>query len=125
MRCTTGFWSALTRWQGAGTVENSSGVTPIEYKVVVLPDPIEEVTQGGIIKPGIVRDREKHRTVKATLIAVGGNAFEDCKPPIPQPGDRVYVAVAAGIIHEGPDGEEYRLVNDKDIVGIIKEPREE
>jgi co-chaperonin GroES (HSP10) len=100
---------------------NKSGVVPIEFKVVVLPDPIKEMTEGGLYKPDIVREREKHRTVKATLIAVGGNAFEDCKPPVPQPGDRVYVAVAAGIIHEGPDGKEYRLVNDKDIVGIIKE----
>lgn len=102
-------------------MENKSGVIPVEYKVVVLPDQPSDRTEGGLWKPDIVKDREKYKTVKATLIAVGGNAFEDCKPPIPKPGDRVYVAVAAGIVHEGPDGKEYRLVNDKDVCGIIVE----
>jgi len=97
---------------------NESGVIPVEFKVVVLPDPVEEKI-GSIHVPDTVRDRMKHRTVKATLVMAGGNAFEDWHPPIPQNGDRVYVAVGAGIIHEGPDGREYRIVNDKDVVGIL------
>ena len=102
-------------------MQNNSGVEPVEFKVLVLPDIIPEKTEGGIWRPDIVRDYEKHRTVKATLIAAGGNAFEEWGPPVPVPGDRVYVAVGAGIIHEGEDKKEYRLVKDKDIVGILRE----
>ena len=97
---------------------NESGVLPVEFKVVVFPDPVEEKI-GAIHVPDSVRDKMKHRTVKATLVAVGGNCFEDWRPPVPVPGDRVYVAVGAGIIHEGPGGNEYRIVNDKDIAGIL------
>lgn len=102
-------------------MQNESGVIPVEYKVLVLPDIIPEKTDGGIFRPQINLDREKHRTIKATLIAVGGNAFEEWNEPVPHPGDRVYVAVGAGIIHEGDDKKEYRLTNDKDIVGILRE----
>lgn len=96
------------------------GIIPVEYKVVVLPDEPKDVTSGGIVVPDVVKDKLKWRTSKATLVAVGGNAFQDWQPPIPKPGDRVYVAIAAGIVHVGPDGREYRIVNDKDIAGIIE-----
>lgn len=99
-------------------MENSSGVLPVEYKVVVLPDPVEEKI-GSIHVPDSVKDKLRHRTIKGTFIAGGGNAFEGWNDPVPEPGDRVYIAVGAGIIHEGPDGKEYRLANDKDIVGIL------
>jgi len=86
-----------------------------------LPDPIEERTAGGALyKAPITMDKEKHRTCKATFILASGSAFEDWpKSYKPEPGDRVYVAVAAGMIHEGLDGQEYRIVNDKDILGAL------
>lgn len=101
-------------------VVGGAGIRPVEFKVVVLPDPPRDQTAGGIWKPDVVKDKEKWRTSKATLVAVGGNAFEDWREPIPQVGDRVYVAIASGIVHKGPDGKEYRIVNDKDIAGIIE-----
>lgn len=100
---------------------NGSGVVPVEDKCIVLPDEIQEKTAGGIIRPDIVREREQYKAVRAELIAVGGNSFQDWQPPIPEPGQRVYVAVAAGIMHTGPDGRKYRIVLDRDIAGIITE----
>jgi chaperonin GroES len=105
-------------------VENRSGVLPVEFKVVVKLDPVEEKTASGlIVKPDIVKDKERWRTIKATLVAIGGTAFTNPSwgEPTPAVGDRVYVAVAAGIVHIGPDGDEYRIVNDKDIAGILVE----
>ena len=32
-------------------IENTSGLVALEYKVLILPDSMEEVTSGGIIKP--------------------------------------------------------------------------
>lgn len=103
-------------------VANDSGIVELcEYKCLVLPDPVEEKTTGGLFKPDIVRDREKYQTCKATFILGSENAFRDWGGYMPQPGDRVYVAVASGMIHEGPDGKLYRIVNDKDVIGRLAE----
>lgn len=92
-----------------------------EYKCVVLPDLVEEVTAGGIIKAKEAIRLESLKTCKATFIMRSENAFRDWGGYIPEPGDRVYVAVASGMIHEGPDGRTYRIVNDKDVVGQLDE----
>ena len=97
---------------------NESGFLPVEYKVLVLPDvPKEQI--GSIFVPETVRDKEKHRAVKAILVAVGGDALEDWADPIPEVGDSVYVAVGAGLFYDGKDGRTYRIINDKDIAGIV------
>lgn len=97
---------------------NESGFIPVEFKVIVLPDVAEEKI-GSIHVPDSVRDKMQHRAVKATLVASGPNAYEDWGEPWPNPGDRVYIAVGAGLVHEGPDGQKYRICNDKDIAGIL------
>lgn len=103
-------------------MENPSGIQPIELKVLVLPDPIEEKTSGGLFVPETVRDKESRAQVKATLIAVGGNAFDDWKEPIPVPGDRVFMGKYAGVKDiTGVDGKTYNLIRDNDILAIITE----
>jgi co-chaperonin GroES (HSP10) len=87
----------------------------------VFPDPVTEKTSGGLYKPDTVRDREKYQTCKATFILASANAFRDWGGYRPEPGHRVYVAVASGLIHEGPDGTLYRIVNDKDVLGRLAE----
>lgn len=107
------------------TEENQSGIDPVEYKVLVKPsdfevDPVfKRAAEQGIKLPAEVVDRELAGQIDATLIAIGGNAFIDWKPPIPQPGQRVLIAKYAGISVKGADGVEYRMLNDKDISGII------
>ena len=102
---------------------NTSGIQPVEYKVLVLPEKIEEKTEGGIYMPDSTKEKEEWAQIKATLIAVGGSAFcdPDWKKPIPQIGDQVYIAKYAGNFIEGKDGKEYRLCSDKDIGAIRKE----
>jgi len=101
-------------------MKNESGIVELcEYRVLVLPDTVEEKTEGGIIKPDIVKDKEKHQTCRATMVLRSESAFRDWGGYIPEPGDRVYVAVASGLVHEGPDGRTYRICNDKDVLGRI------
>lgn len=108
-------------------MQNTSGIQPVEYKVLVLPDKIEEMTEGkhgaAIIMPDQTKEKEEWAQIKATLVAVGGSAFcdPDWKQPIPQIGDQVYIAKYAGNFIEGKDGKEYRLCSDKDIGAIRKE----
>ena len=114
---------------------NISGYWPNRDRCLVLPDAVKETTESGlIVKPQTTIDREGLRQLKATLIAFGGDAFTDPSGPwrpsvvnrrgdrrVHQIGDRVYVKVAAGVLHPGEDGKEYRIVNDTDILGICEE----
>lgn len=99
---------------------NQSGLKPVEYKIIIEPEEVERKTESGIILTEKVTEREKMAQVRGKLIAVGGNAFEDWLPPIPQVGDTVSYAKYAGLIVEGSDGKEYRLANDKDITAIVQ-----
>lgn len=107
-------------------LKNPCGMQPVEYKILVRPDEVEETDQAfksakavGIVLPNEMTDREKMAQVKGVLIAVGGNAFEDFKEPKPKVGDRVWFAKYAGYKIVGNDEKEYRLCNDKDIAAIV------
>lgn len=98
---------------------NQSGIQPVEYKVLIKPEVVEEKTAGGIILAQNTKDKDQMAQVKGILVAVGANAFEDWKDEIAI-GDKVYFSKYAGFVIEGEDGEEYRLANDKDIAATIK-----
>lgn len=58
--------------------------------------------------------------MRATVIAVGADAWSDEREPRAKVGDRVMVTKFAGIMVKGPrDGQQYRLVNDRDIFCVI------
>lgn len=101
---------------------NTSGIWPVEFKVLVKIDKIGEKTAGGIIIPNTTKDKQELAHTKATVIAVGGNSFEDWKEPIPKPGSRVIMAMYAGYLNKGDDGEEYRLCQDKEIAALLDTP---
>lgn len=100
---------------------------PVEFKVVVELDPIEEVTKGGIILPGEKVERDKLAYEEGTLVAVSPFAFtyepnglgwpED--RPAPKVGERVMIERYAGLLRE-KGGKNYRIVNDKNIVAVIE-----
>jgi|ETNvirnome_2_300_1030623.scaffolds.fasta_scaffold02144_3 co-chaperonin GroES (HSP10) len=102
--------------------ENTSGMRALEYRVLILPDSTEEITEGGIIKPQSTAESDSWAQVKGTIISVGGKAFEDWAPEerhALQPGARVYYSKYEGVLIQGADGEEYRLCDDKRIGAII------
>jgi co-chaperonin GroES (HSP10) len=108
-------------YMGAKTVIDPAKIKCVEYKCLIKPDEVEAKTSGGIYLPDIAKEQEETAQVMATLVAIGGNCFEDWQGSIPQVGDRVYVAKYAGIHRvPGMDGL-YRFVNDKDIIAIIDE----
>jgi len=107
--------------QEGGRMKNESGIYPVEYKVLVLLDKVEEKTEGGIYFPEQTREREEWASQRGTLIAIGGNAFEDVKEPIPKPGDRICTVRYPGGSVTGKDGKKYHLINDKEMTAIIRE----
>lgn len=108
------------------TQENPSGIVPLEFKVLVKPsdfdvDPVfARAREQKIQLPQTVMDQEFAAQIVAIFIAKGGNAFEDWHDEkLPAPGDQVLIAKYAGITVKGADGVEYRMLNDKDISGLI------
>ena len=97
---------------------NLSGILPVEYKCLILQDKQEEKTASGVFIPQSSVEMRQAAETQATLVAVGGNAFDKWREKIPQPGDRVYTAKYAGTGVKGADGEWYRLVLDSDITAI-------
>jgi chaperonin GroES len=103
---------------------NPSGLKPVDLRIVVKPDPVEEVSKGGIILADSVRDKQKYAATKATLVAVGPNAFKDWKlaeQEVPKPGARVLFAQYTGAREKGRDGEDYVICNDADLLAVIEE----
>lgn len=103
-------------------MSNESGIVPVEYKVLVLPDEIPEKTESGILyRPDTAREKEQWAQVRGVLVACGGNAFEDWQGARPEPGCRVMFAKYAGIRDIlGADGKKYQVCNDKDIIAILE-----
>lgn len=106
---------------------NTSGITPMEFNCLILPDPVEEKTAGGLILSDETKDREKHAATKGVLVAMSPLAFNaDVWPadvPRPNPGTRVMVTKHSGTFAKGVDGKEYRIVKDKDVVAMIEDQR--
>ena len=104
-------------------VKNTSGIFPLEYRVLVKPVKVQEKTEGGIIIPEQAKDKQKYAIEKGRLIAVGSNAFEDPAWGFrPEVGQMIlFDRYAGGRLVKGMDGEEYRLMNDKEITAIVSE----
>jgi len=104
-----------------GTVP-AHGIECIEYKVLVEPIKVEEKTPGGIIKPGIVLEKDQHAAMEGVIRGLSPFAFSYEEWPQnarkPRVGDRVVFARYSGITQKGNDGVEYRIMNDKDIVAV-------
>ena len=104
---------------------NPSGILPTEYKALVKPIKVDEKTKGGIILPDETKERDQFAQMQGTLVAVSPLAFTyaDDKDwgdaSMPKQGDKVRFARYAGAAVKGKDGEDYRIISDKDISAVL------
>jgi co-chaperonin GroES (HSP10) len=103
-------------WPPANQVfPNPSGLTPLGHAVLVKPYQ-PEVKSGTIVIPDQVRQSMQSVDQRAIVIAVGPSAWEHETRARAKPGDKVLVTKFAGYLtNQTEDGEEYRIVNDRDI----------
>lgn len=116
-------------------MKNQSGIHPCGDRVLILPDDIEEVTEGGIIIPGPVGERHQMAQSIGTIIAVGPDCWinhveRDSEGRVTKthgftkafakPGDRVSFAKYGGLQVTGKDDRVYRLMNDLDVTAIVE-----
>lgn len=101
---------------------NTSGITPLDVRVLVKPDAAKDKV-GSILLPEAVKEQDKFAQMKGTLVAVGANAWCEAKAGAgfvaPEPGARVLIAKYGGIVVKGDDGDDYRIMNDSDVTGIL------
>ena len=105
------------------SITQSSGITPIEYNVVVKPEKVAEQTSGGLYVPDAARERDQYGEHKGVLIAISPMAFSFVEwpddAPKPSVGNRVIFVKYAGTLVRGADGDDYRVMNDKDVLGVL------
>ena len=101
---------------------NQSGISPTEFKILVRPDKVEEKTKGGLLLPQEAREREQAASTAGEIVAISPLAFTYADWPVtsgpPKVGDRIIFGRYSGMTVKGNDGEEYRLIADKEIAGV-------
>lgn len=97
-------------------------IKPIGFSVVVKPDEVDELSDGGIYLGDT--NREKTVVVEGTLIAVADGAWSD-KPEgsYPKVGNRVIFKKYAGaeVTFDKETGEKARLMVDEEITAIVED----
>lgn len=100
------------------------GITPAGPRILVKPDQFMKAYQGSIVIPETVKDRSQYAQTAGYVVKIGITAYQQrefgdgvawCKP-----GDRVAFARYGGIVLKGK-GEQFRLLNDDDIVAVLSE----
>jgi chaperonin GroES len=98
-------------------------IYPSGTKVAVRPDDVDELTDGGIFIPATVRENQKHAVTRGFIVSKGPDADvcyiddEGVKQEM-KPGDRVmYVKYAGAQLRK--DRDEYRILQDVDIVCMV------
>lgn len=103
---------------------NPSGVKPLGRAVLVKPYTPER-KEGLIVLPDEALQRDQMVEQRAIVIEVGKFAWHDEPEPRASAGQKVLVSKFAGYMVRGTaDGEQYRLVNDRDIFAAIEQETE-
>lgn len=95
-------------------------IRPLADRVIVKPAEREEKTKGGIFLPDTAT---KERPQEGTVLAVGEGRRDESGKIIPmnvQVGDRVLFAKYGGTEFK-VDDEEYLMLSEKDILGIVQQ----
>jgi co-chaperonin GroES (HSP10) len=101
-------------------MHNTSGIYPAGHRVLIRTESVKKQTESGIIlETDVSADRAQLAQVRGTVVEVGPTAYADQPAPWCKIGDIVTFGKYSGLIYKGEetaDGNEYRMVNDLDIV---------
>lgn len=101
-------------------------IKPVWGRLIVKPNDITETDEvlkrgkefGLVLPENKEKERLQHAQIEGVVVAIGGNCFEDWKPPLPEVGNHVIYDKYAGFIKE-LDNEEYRIISDTDVLAIV------
>jgi co-chaperonin GroES (HSP10) len=104
---------------------NGSGVRPLSYKILVLPQEVESKTKGGLFLPDSKVEKDGFQRREGIIVAMSPMAF--CNPDWPdgatrpQVGDRVMFARYQADEVMGRDGQTYWIMNDQSVMATIED----
>ena len=100
--------------------EKKPTIKPLGYCVLVKPEKIQEKTEGGIYIPDRTRDQEQNAVTRGVVVAIGKLAWWNHGEgqPWAEIGDKVIFAKYGGKIIKDRNGEEFRILNDEDIIAM-------
>jgi co-chaperonin GroES (HSP10) len=101
-------------------MKNKSGINPVGFRILVLPEDVEEVTESGIVIHTATTKKEEQAITEGIVIDIGSEAYADKKSAWCKIGDRIIFAKYAGFFQEGKDGKKYRVINDLEVVAVLK-----
>lgn len=81
------------------------------------------MSDGGIAYPDQVIDHERYSQDEGELVALGSQAYKNLGDGTPwcKVGDTVFLNRHSGVFKTDEEtGEVYRLVNDQDIMGVVR-----
>jgi len=100
-------------------------IQPVWGRVLVRPDDISETDptfkaakEAGIYIPDDDLKKEQVKQIEGTIIAMGGNAFEQWLGQIPLVNDRIIYDLYAGT-NILLDGQKHQIINDTDVIAVI------
>ncbi len=104
-------------------MENNSGIRPTGHYILVLPDPVETKTAGGIILVDETVENAQRDTTVGTLIEVGAIGWEQFGggEPWAKVGDKVSYGKYAGRDMTGMDDKQYVIMNCEDILAVLSD----
>lgn len=98
---------------------------PEGVRVIVKPDVAERVTKGGLVIPETVHDKHQIAATRGEIVAIGPDAnlkfcpdTDGVEKITAKPGDRVIFCKYGGS-KLTIDREEYRVLNDVDVICLI------
>lgn len=105
--------------------DNTSGLHPVAYNVLVKPKEVETTTTGGIILADSTVEKEQFGRVEGTLIAISPGAFTENYHGWPDDGQRP--AIGDEVLFSkyqanemtGRDGGKYWMMRDRDIAAVV------
>lgn len=113
-------------WRGAKgpQASNLSGFRAVGHRVLLLSEPIEEVTSGGIVLAKKTLDKERNANTMATVVEIGWDCWSDKSTDYCTVGDKVLLGQYTGKFEVSQlDGREYRFVLDLDIISTVATER--
>lgn len=101
---------------------NKSGIRPFRNCLLLLPKQIEEKTSAGIIVATSGQlEREQLAQTEGVVVAIGALAFEGWEAEdLPKIGDTVVFTKYAGMMRNGNDDLQYRLIIDEDVRAVVQ-----
>ena len=101
-------------------MSNESGINHCGWRVLIKQQEVKEVSKGGIIlTTEVTKEREQMGNTTGVVVSMGDQCFADEPAPWCKVGDKIIFAKYAGLLYLGKDGNQYRMINDKDITGTL------